>query len=148
MKDVSQMTIDELIQRMAELETENAKLKEAGTKFTHRSEREVFRFIPEDVKKDLFGYKADKRTGKVVSNYTEPIMNDNWVYMIFPLLFTVDPRLKTYPSSKAKYYQKAPVRFNEYDEEGFKIIKEMVLKCVDAVYEAKCKLGKFKEEEK
>lgn len=132
LKRIEDMTYSEMAIEIAKLRLENQHLK----KYKHNSEREVFKKLPQEQKKELFGYKGNSDTGKIEPTENLDIMNNNFKKLYAGILKTIFPRMRAFKSTKGKYSLHYTT-FNDMSEEQYSEVEEMIVSICDIMYEYK-----------
>lgn len=135
LKRIEDMTYSEMAAELAKLRAENLNLK----KYKHNSDREVFKHLPQEQKKELFGYKGNSDTGKIESTENLDVMNNNFKKLYAGILKTMFPRMRAFKSTKGKYSLHYTT-FNDMTEKQFSEIEKMIVFLCGVMYEYKCKI--------
>lgn len=142
MKKIEEMTYAEMANELSALRIENRELK----KYKHNSDREIFKYLTQEQKRDLFGFKPCSDTGKIVPTDNLDVMNNNFKKFYSAILKMLFPKMKAFKSTKNKYTL-FYTTFNDMTEEQFSLVKEMIVFICGVMHEYKQKLTQIENKE-
>lgn len=141
MKSIEDMTIAEMKKELSELRKDNDRLR----KYKNRPDREVFKYLSIEKKKELFGFTGDNVTGEIVNSDDLKVMNNNFKKFYTSILKIIFPEMKTFNSLNGKY-GKYNTTFNDMSDVEFTSVKKLILDICDSMYMCKNEIANMKED--